>query len=963
MKKLVAVLLVLISFQSQASHTLGLEMYSKHISGVKYEFTLIMYRDCSKVPARNPSNMTHIYCPTSGKLQRVSMTRVSIKDITNICPKASIPCKPSNTSGGNYGVEEHLYKVTIDFSKAPYSYLMSCGGELEFRTLICCRSSLITTGPGTRNIFHSMSFNPNKTPNNSSPRFTYLPDVKICNASPTYLNFNAIDPDGDSLSYHIEEAQIDSTRKVSYSSGYNGHKPLTTYDPKNNGAVNPKADPPIGFYLDSSNGQVIFTPVTTGQGGIIRVAVKEWRKDSTGKQVEIGRTAREIAVFVVNCKNNPPTFTNKQFDFSVCEGSDIRFAVNAADKVVVPPPPAKKPNADTVTYSMGATLTSATLTMTNKKSLWGPASFYWKPAEGMASDKPYQFLITIKDDNCPIPAQTTKLFTVKVNKLHKSKTAHTELSCGVYAIESVMDSSLQKKAVLEWMIFDTSGIVLDNNLVAFRSSKSSIGNGYFDTVRITNNGTYFLRLQTTVGNCRFISYDTLQTDGNFKMFAKKRMGLCKNDSFSFTLDSSLKKRYLASVLSHNGIVGDSVSGIMIGKPQAIYFNATGQAGCTVVDSAHIFLKNPPVLAMVSDTVHCFKTPLVLETHDTVTQEFEKTKYLWSNFTITSQTTIGNSGRHWVSAYNTCGSSADTFNVVIDSIHQPSLGPDRLFCDHTKATIGDNSNKQQVIYQWKGVLDTFGYYAHVDTTGLYSVTATSMCGVASDTIFIEFLKSPIIPNWDKQETFCDQVLDTLNVFNSGSSYIWFDGDTVQKKTITKQGIHWARITNRCGIELASKEHIIIKTPLVKLRQDTSVHKPFVVWLDAGVHDSATYLWNTGERIQLILANTFGTYWVEVKNKCGTSSDTIKVEDKASVERNPYNNISVYPNPSNGLFYVTDFAGRVNSIQVVNSVGQVIPASFKQNGNVFEVKVKQPTVGLYSLRVYTSNHVFRGVILLQ
>ena len=66
--------------------------------------------------------------------------------------------------------------------------------------------------------------------------------------------------------------------------------------------------------------------------------------------------------------NNPPIIKGK-FTTTVCEGSQICYAITTEDKVKVPPPPLPKPDPDTVTIKWNRGIPGATFTVQNAKAL------------------------------------------------------------------------------------------------------------------------------------------------------------------------------------------------------------------------------------------------------------------------------------------------------------------------------------------------------------------------------------------------------------------------------------------------------------------------------------------------------------------------------------------------------------------------------------------------------------------
>ena len=108
---------------------MGADITYRHIDSLKYEFTIKTYRDCRGIPAS--AITTTIRCNNaSSKAISRKPVRVSIDDVTNICDLAKPPCTPENTRAGK-GVEEHVFKDTIDFSLTAFKKLLNCSPNGE----------------------------------------------------------------------------------------------------------------------------------------------------------------------------------------------------------------------------------------------------------------------------------------------------------------------------------------------------------------------------------------------------------------------------------------------------------------------------------------------------------------------------------------------------------------------------------------------------------------------------------------------------------------------------------------------------------------------------------------------------------------------------------------------------------------------------------------------------------------
>ncbi|MFT5157793.1 MAG: hypothetical protein ACI83I_002355, partial [Bacteroidia bacterium] len=506
-------LLFLFAPQSQATHVMGADITYRCIDTLKFEFVIKYYRSCKGVGFSNPSSQTRIKCATGGGSVGVSLSLNTIRDVTPVCATATKPCNPKNTYGTGEGIEEHEYTVTIDFNKAPYSGLLSSGCcQFIIETGQCCRNSDITTGAANQNFYTFAMMDLCKAPCNSSPVLTTEPIAFLCCNQPFYYNNGASDTaQFDSLSYSFSTPLKAWNSQIGYSGKYSATSPFDVYDPTGKGIVNQNANPPIGIYLDPKTGDLIFTPDKCDEITVAVLEVKEWRKDSAGKYQLIGITRRDMQFITKTCPGNNPPVIDGPYSYNVCEGTQLCFNITTDDKVKVPPPPLPTPDPDTVQIKWNKGIPGAKFTVTNPTALHQTGRFCWTPPVGSASDLPYSFTVTARDDACPLNAVTVRAFTVLVKPIAETEVDIDTLACGRYSIKSTIPGGFKTPAKYTWQIRDSTGnIIFDRKKVFFESTGTFISRKQKDTIRFRQGGKYII--QHTIENsskCPNDYYDTL----------------------------------------------------------------------------------------------------------------------------------------------------------------------------------------------------------------------------------------------------------------------------------------------------------------------------------------------------------------------------------------------------------------------------------------------------------------------
>ncbi len=199
--------LLLFCNTSQARHIAGGELYYNYISpdannsaNSIYVITLRLFRECNSLgPTLEAEQATvGIY---EGDILFRSLPLPRVSDVTTISLNtAAFPCLVGNV-GACYQVA--LYSAIISLPNSPIGYTLSRLGccRIDFITNLAqpvsVGSNYVTRIPG-RNVL-SGGFN-------SSPQFNVKDTALICSQKRFTLDFGAIDPDSDSLSYSFCDA-------------------------------------------------------------------------------------------------------------------------------------------------------------------------------------------------------------------------------------------------------------------------------------------------------------------------------------------------------------------------------------------------------------------------------------------------------------------------------------------------------------------------------------------------------------------------------------------------------------------------------------------------------------------------------------------------------------------------------------------------------------------------------------
>ncbi|MBC7426132.1 MAG: hypothetical protein H7321_06315, partial [Bacteroidia bacterium] len=683
----------------KADHMMGSDIEYVCISPGKYKVITKIYRQCSGIPLNSPT--LTVYCKST--LYSQNYSRTSIKDITPTCNGGSNPCNPQNQTSSQ-GVEEHTFEAIVDFNTSPFNSFKKDGCcEVYFTANQCCRDILITTQPASDFYTESMLNICNiGTKCNSSPQLTTAPVSYVCCNQPFTFNNGAVDRiDGDSLSYGLVDTYSSKGNAILKNSPFTPTIPMTPYCPPNPGVVNckpiPNAKPPRGFYFDIETGDIIFTPTKCDEEGPVVIEIGEWRKDSTGKWLLIGRTRRDMMLIVTQCaNNNPPQIIGKN-KYSVCEGNKLCFQIDSKDDQFLP----GQTRADTTILSWNNGIPGATFTILNPGARERSAQFCWQTNIGDARPNPYSFTVTAKDDNCPRPAITVKGFNIIVLQKARATRKYVSLGCGKYTFNSTPFDTVNYKGnyFYDWEIRDST-----NKGIPFKHSLNRQ-----DTFKFKRGGKYIFThlINNTIG-CGTQYTDTLIVPPvlDVELAIGKDTFVCEGDSFSV-------KPIIAYGLAPYTFKWESPAGTFNPKdtfqrfalkPKGnvqIKLTLTDKNKCVDADTILVrYILNPRV-NIGPDRRICTYENVVLDAGHADTQ-----RYYWQpGGDSTRLKTINVAGRYIAKVIGKLGCfGRDTMNLFVNDTVVPLAGPDKEVChnDTLKVTAKRRPVGYSRLYKWTDV---------------------------------------------------------------------------------------------------------------------------------------------------------------------------------------------------------------------------------------------------------------------
>lgn len=335
--------------------------------------------------------------------------------------------------------------------------------------------------------------------------------------------------------------------------------------------------------------------------------------------------------------------------------------------------------------------------------------------------------------------------------------------------------------------------------------------------------------------------------------------MCAGETYDISLDPDLGE-YTWQDGSHSSDYTISGTG---------QYQVTLDDGCDLTtDGIDVLVVEPPEpISLGPDTFLCPGQEIIYAFDPAMGD------YVWQDGSTDASYQIDVEGSYSYTVTNICGTYTDAIDVVELTIPSFDMGPDTtLLC--AGQIIDITLDPALGSFHWQDGNNS-PLYA-IDTAGTYALTVTNGCGSETDQMVVDFKPPPLI-QFGPDKTAC--LGDTLLLdggMNTGS-YLWQDGSTSTVFEVTTAGQYALTITNTCGTDSDTVAVAFLAPPTQPdLGPDINVCPGEEVVLSINLPGVAI-LWNDMSTSDTLLVDTAGTYFVQVSNICGLSSDTIMVSD--------------------------------------------------------------------------------------
>jgi PKD repeat protein len=693
--------------RSSATHVMGADIQFECIGKDSFMVSFQLYRDCNGVNLGAAANLsiTGLDGSCGGSL---SLTRQSINDITPVCSDECTKCE-SQSCSFQFGMELHTYTGILDLSNS------NCC-EFRFSYSLCCRNNAIEniSNPG------GSVFNTRAELNicvdegcPTTPEFTMDPVAIMCNEVEFIYNQGAFSIDGDSLSYKMVDPLqgAGAGSPVSWVGDFNAREPLVYYGMQ----FGPDMSFPLGFHLDSVTGDMMFTPMDDMQG-IMTIEVTQWRNDSV-----VSRVRRDLQFAVIDCPDNNPPILDVDYNHEVCAGTNLSIPIFVTDPDSSPPDP------DSVYLDWNGAIEGATMDP-DSGLVYAQSVFSWTPEQSDARPSPHRFVVSGRDNACPVPAIVARAVSIRVKPQPMANISYTINDCG--EVQFTANLINVGAASFEWS--GGGGI---------RSTQSSF------THKFKEPGTYPFTLTLLSDDCANLYIDTVIVPEFITVDAGENKLICEGDDIFVATQT----QYEVGNVSYQWSTGETtptVSNTFYSDTSVIVF-VEDESGCINSDTVHVDVIQNPVADLGSDIRICGGTSA-----DIFSGFPDAYQHQWTNlannqvFSVDSMVSIADSGTYVVEVIDTSSVAcygSDTIAVFVNPEVSVIVDPPEICYGEESTLTADGGNE----FMWLSIDSVFlaqgpEYVVSPEETTEYIVVAHSTIkGVyCEDSDIVEVVVHPL-----------------------------------------------------------------------------------------------------------------------------------------------------------------------------------------------------------------------------
>lgn len=265
--------------------------------------------------------------------------------------------------------------------------------------------------------------------------------------------------------------------------------------------------------------------------------------------------------------------------------------------------------------------------------------------------------------------------------------------------------------------------------------------------------------------------------------------LCTNDTLI------LKPKQANTQATYQWSNNSTDNHITVYKTGTYWVMITDTVGCTIsIDSFNVQSKNT-VSTNNIDTIICRNGMLTLRS----SLQLPNTTYQWSNNSTTGSINISGEGNYWVTAVDslTCTTNIDSFNISPIDVTAKIINKDTVICSGDSILISAIVTPSSATIVWSNgdtSLNTL-----VSAEGRLTFTAEHSGCKVEDHVSIDHYPNIFIDLGEDREICIGDVLTLPMLVTSelSDTYLWQDGSTKRKYSVTKAGKYTVHVSGFCN----------------------------------------------------------------------------------------------------------------------------------------------------------------------
>jgi gliding motility-associated-like protein len=406
------------------------------------------------------------------------------------------------------------------------------------------------------------------------------------------------------------------------------------------------------------------------------------------------------------------------------------------------------------------------------------------------------------------------------------------------------------------------------------------------TYSVTEPGVYYVSATSTENGCVATEQIEIQQDistPNVEIGNNSNTTVltCNGPSISVSLIDDTD----ADIYQWSGGENLTGTGNAFTEAAIYYVTATAPNGCTSVDQIEITSDfATPTVSITNNTGTTVLTCDVSAINVTAVGSDRVVYYSWSGGSYTNQapnelTTIG-TYVVTATADNGCTATADI--DITETMGRPHVeinAPNTdITCSQSYLTL--TATGDAVSYAWSGGLDPNQAVNIVESTGVYTVTATASngCTAVTSVTITENLTPPTVSIRNESgfnQIDCNATSVHATATGTGVSYQWTGGHIGAEIDLTAAGTYYVTATGVNGCQ--NTAYVVITEDFTVPQASITPSYPALdcahrtVDLTANIVGGGTYLWDNGDFSQSITISQSGIYTVTVQGINGCENE--------------------------------------------------------------------------------------------